>query len=170
MAAGSTYTPIATQTLSSAQSSVTFSSISGSYTDLVLVCAWKAATTNNSTILLTFNGVGSGGVYSGTQLYGNGSTVGSARNTNADFISIARAVGAPAVIGDTGTYIINCQNYSNTTTFKSVLARASSADSGTEADVGLWRSTSAITSITLQADTSGIAIGSTFTLYGILAA
>jgi hypothetical protein len=32
-----TYEPIATTTLSSAQSSVTFSSISGSYTDLVLV-------------------------------------------------------------------------------------------------------------------------------------
>jgi len=37
MPAGATYNCIATTTLGSAQSSVTFSSITGSYTDLVLV-------------------------------------------------------------------------------------------------------------------------------------
>ena len=37
MAAGSTYTPIATQTLSSSVSNITFSSISGIYTDLILI-------------------------------------------------------------------------------------------------------------------------------------
>jgi hypothetical protein len=36
MAAGSTYTPIATTTLSSSQAEVTFTSFSG-YTDLVLI-------------------------------------------------------------------------------------------------------------------------------------
>jgi hypothetical protein len=36
MAAGNTYTPLATQTLGSAAASVTFSSISGAYTDLVV--------------------------------------------------------------------------------------------------------------------------------------
>jgi hypothetical protein len=56
MAAGNTYTPIVTNTLSSATSSVTFSSISGSYTDLVLVIAYKAATTNYPTLRLSFNG------------------------------------------------------------------------------------------------------------------
>ena len=43
MAAGSTYTPIATTTLGSAQADVTFSSISGSYTDLVLIIGGKNA-------------------------------------------------------------------------------------------------------------------------------
>ena len=37
MAAGATYEPIATNTLGSAAASVTFSGISGSYTDLILI-------------------------------------------------------------------------------------------------------------------------------------
>jgi hypothetical protein len=36
----STYEPIATTTLGTATASVTFSSISGAYTDLVLVCRY----------------------------------------------------------------------------------------------------------------------------------
>jgi hypothetical protein len=47
MAAGSTYTPIATTTLGTAQSSVSFSSFSG-YTDLVLVSSTKAATSDQN--------------------------------------------------------------------------------------------------------------------------
>jgi hypothetical protein len=169
MAAGPTYEPIATNTLGSATSSVTFSSISGSYTDLVLVIAYKAATTNQPTLQLTFNGSSSG--YSGTQLTGNGSAAASYRNTNAAYISIARLVGVPSTVGNTGTIIINLQNYSNTTTYKTVLARANAADTGTEADVGLWQNTSAITSFTIAAATSNdFDTGSTFTLYGILAA
>ncbi len=39
MAAGLTYEPIATTTLSSAQQTITFSSISASYTDLVLIAS-----------------------------------------------------------------------------------------------------------------------------------
>jgi hypothetical protein len=37
----STYTPIATTTLGSAAASYTFSSISGTYTDLVLRIQWQ---------------------------------------------------------------------------------------------------------------------------------
>ena len=169
MAAGITYEPIATNTLGSATSTVTFSSISGSYTDLVFVISLKAATTNNPTLRLTFNGSTTG--YSGTQLYGDGTTASSARTSNAAYISIARAYGVPQTIGNTGTIIINLQNYSNTTTYKTVLARANAADSGTEADVGLWQNTSAITSITIESPTTNdFASDSMFTLYGILAA
>ena len=41
---------------------------------------------------------------------------------------------------------------------------------GTEATVNLWRSTSAITSITIQRDTGNLNTGMTLTLYGIAAA
>lgn len=170
MAAGVTYTPIASTTLGSATSSITLSSISGSYTDLVLVFGYKANTTNYPTIKLTFNGSTSG--YSGEQLYGTGSASGgSNRNTNAAFISIARAVGQPATVGNTATIIINIMDYSNSNIYKTVLARANSADTGTEFDIGLWQSNSAITQIDLNSATSNdFAVGSTVTLYGIAAA
>jgi len=61
-------------------------------------------------------------------------------------------------------------NYSNTTTYKTGLVRANSAASGTDAIVGLWRSTAAITSIVATHDTAQFATGSTFTLYGIASA
>ncbi len=49
-----TYEPLATTTLGSAASSVTFSSISGSYTDLVVVFSGTAGG-GNSNLILTFN-------------------------------------------------------------------------------------------------------------------
>jgi hypothetical protein len=61
------------------------------------------------------------------------------------------------------------QNYSNTTTNKTALIRDNFATYGTFARVALWRSTSAITSITLTMSSSTFATGSQFTLYGIKA-
>jgi hypothetical protein len=56
MAAGNTYEAIATQTLGSAAASVTFSSIPGTYTDLVLVVAMEHVTTGTENIVMQFNG------------------------------------------------------------------------------------------------------------------
>ncbi len=61
------------------------------------------------------------------------------------------------------------QNYSNTTTYKTVLSRCSNPTGGTLAVAGLWRSTAAITSITLTPTAGNWLSGSTFTLYGIKA-
>ena len=69
--------------------------------------------------------------------------------------------------------ILQLMNYSNTTTYKTILSRTNAAANGVDATVGLWRSTSAITSIEIGKN-SGMSgtfqIGSTFTLYGIKAA
>jgi hypothetical protein len=62
-------------------------------------------------------------------------------------------------------------NYSNTTTYKTVLLRSNNASAITVATVGLWRSTSAINTIKIYADGAAVfSVGSTFTLYGIKAA
>jgi hypothetical protein len=65
-------------------------------------------------------------------------------------------------------------NYSNATTFKTVLSRGNRASAETAADVNLYRSTSALTRIDLAMGgsfpTNNFATGSTFTLYGIAAA
>lgn len=163
MAAGSTYTPIATTTLGSAQSSVTFSSFSG-YTDLVLIAAIKGTSTIYRQ--LTVNG-DNGSNYSITELYGDGSSAGSGKQSNATAIAMSEATNSTS--DGTAISIFNFMNYANTSTYKTVIARNNSYNRVT-ATVGLWRSTSAINSITLSAYSNTYATGSTFTLYGILAA
>ena len=61
-------------------------------------------------------------------------------------------------------------NYSNATTYKTVIARHDSWDSYTVGNVGLWRNTAAITSLTISTQTFNMGVGSVFTLYGIKAA
>lgn len=165
MAAGSTYTPIATQTLGSAAASVTFSSISGAYTDLILICNGKTSSSANN--YLQFNS-DTGSNYSATRLSGNGTAADSARDVSINTKMLLDGYGFW-----TSTYeankIIQIMNYSNSTTYKTVLTRANTASQGTDALVGLWRSTAAITSVKFLSD-SNIQAGSTFTLYGIAAA
>ena len=165
-----TYEPIATTTLGSAQSSVTFSSISGSYTDLVLVCSAVAASGGPS-LRIRFNG-DSGSNYSQTNIAGDGSAASSGRET-----SITSAYAGYAALNQTAgstNSIVHIMNYSNTTTFKTLLERSNNAADRTEASVNLWRNTSAITSIELAAGSAfpgaNLSSGSTFTLYGIKAA
>jgi hypothetical protein len=68
--------------------------------------------------------------------------------------------------------IYNFMDYSNTTTYKTVLGRSNVIDFRIAAIVGLWRSTSAINTISLRSDNASynFTTGSTFTLWGIKAA
>ena len=161
-----TYEPIETQTLGTAQASVIFSSIPATYTDLVLIFSGTAATGSTDSIRIRFNG-DTATNYSYTNLSGNGSTASSARASSDTNI-------APALINSTevSNNIWNIFNYSNTTTFKTVLVRANIAGGLTRASVGLWRKTpEAISSITLTiVGGQNFASGCTFTLYGIKAA
>ena len=168
MPAGLTYESIATTTLSSAQSSVTFSSISGSYTDLVLVSVSTTSLANRD-YNLRFNS-DSGTNYSFTVLAGSGSAASSARGSNASNTGLYIVSGTSTTIP--GTVISHIQDYSNTTTFKTMLQRGNESGGEVCAGVSLWRSTSAITSITIYASmtSANFNSGSTFTLYGIKAA
>jgi hypothetical protein len=161
----STYTPIATTTLGSSQSSVTFNSFSG-YTDLILIGnAIRGGTPGSgaANYNLTFNG-DTGSTYSSTLLY-EGSPY-SDRQTNTTSMGYSGSVGDNNRMQNT----LHIMNYSNTTTYKTILARwGSPVDGHVRASVGLWRSTAAITSFTIT-PSLGVAAGSSFTLYGIKAA
>jgi hypothetical protein len=103
-------------------------------------------------------------------LYGTGSAAGSVRSSSANFIALTY-YGRIWDNQGTSVHTASIMNYSNTTTNKTVLARASSQQEGVEATVGLWRSTAAITSITFDlVSTRTFSVGSTLTLYGIKAA
>jgi hypothetical protein len=168
MAAGSTYTPIATTTLGSNTASYTFSSIPSTYTDLILVVAGQVS--SNVSIACQVNG-DTATSYSTTEIFGDGGTASSFRNSNNAQITVA-SIGAQINSGSQWVSTLHFQNYSNTTTYKTILGRTSAQGTGVNAIAGLWRSTSAINSIKFMgyAGASGFTTGTTFTLYGIQAA
>lgn len=164
-----TYEPIATTTLSSAAASITFSSISGSYTDLVLSIITKNAT-SNANLTLRFNS-DTGTNYSITDIEGDGTSVISLRGTNATRLYINNVASA-----STSNFLfskVNIFSYAGSTN-KTVLSEGSvdkNGSGGVERTVGLWRNTSAITTIAIALDDgTNLATGSTATLYGILKA
>jgi hypothetical protein len=160
MAAANTYTQIpgCSITVGTAVSSVTFSSIPSTYTDLIAVIA----TTTSGDINYRINS-DTGSNYSQTLIYAY-SSFGSTKTTNAtsNFLNYG---------SNNGNFFATLQfnNYSNTTTNKISLLRNSANGTSTDVMVGLWRSTAAINSITFNPP-STFATGSTFNLYGITAA
>jgi len=160
-----TYTPIASQTLASAASDITFSSISGSYTDLVVVYTALAAT-GNPDMTCQING-DTASNYSATRLSGTGAAANSARYTSQTFCRFDEYAAATTTAATTG--IISVMNYSNTTTYKTLISRSNQSAQGVEAFVNLWRSTAAITSLKFAFTSGNIATGAVFTLYGIKA-
>jgi hypothetical protein len=164
----STYTPIASTTLGSAQSTVTLSSIPSTYTDLIVISQPKSTATEGI-VYIQFNSIG-GTSYSSTYIYGSGSSASSGRRTNSGLGVIAENAYATSTAGNT-TFVTQIFNYSNTTTFKTYLSRGNRNDSqGTEGMVGLCRDTSAINSVSFAIGGTTFAAGSTFTIYGIKAA
>jgi hypothetical protein len=163
MAVGLTYEPIATNTLSVATASVTFSSIPATYTDLVLVMNGKLSSGSFASIPLTFNG-NTSSVYSRTYFYGDGNSGQSGRQIGVTSLQIPYWTSS-----EINMTIIDIMNYSNTTTFKTVLNR-NETNATTTREVGLFSSTSAISSLTITPSGVNLASGSTFTLYGIAAA
>lgn len=158
-----TYEPIQTTTLGSAAASYTFSSIPATYTDLVVIIAAKTGVAQSHTIQFNSDTTSN---YSDTYLYGDGSNAASARDSTQTAIRAVGRIGTAI-----STTIINVFNYTNTTTFKTVLARGADAGSLAIATVGLWRKTpEAINSMTIAIGTGTYDTGSTFTLYGIKAA
>lgn len=161
----STYEPIYTTTLNSAQADITFTSFSG-YTDLRVVAI--TATTRGSQsgfgIQVGNGSIDTGSNYSVTRLGGNGSVAYSERTSNQTSVAMAMQP-------TRSNFFIDFMNYANTTTNKTFLITDDNAASYAIRAVGLWRSTSAITHLKIF-DTDGFNLiaGSTFTLYGIKAA
>ena len=164
-----TYEPIATTTLGSAAATTTFSSISSAYTDLIVIINAKASTVTNTYMQVGNGSVDTGSNYSRTQISGTGSAASSGRNTNQTLFYCDNN-SAPDASNFNYVNTIHLMNYSNTTTYKTFLNRPNNAGYGVEAQVGLWRSTSAINTILLGVASGTWAVGTTFTLYGIKAA
>jgi len=166
MAAGSTYTPIATTTLGSAASSYTFTSIPSTYTDLVLIVSGSNAGSAAPLMQVGNGSVDTGTNYSMTVLRGTGSAANSFNNPGDTWFNTFMTSGT----GEIYTVTANFQNYSNTTTKKTALFRAGAAGGNVIAEVGIWNNTAAINQIKVLLSGVNFNAGTTFTLYGIAAA
>lgn len=152
------YTAIASQTLTSTATSITFSSIPSTFRDLVLVAQYNGLAGAN--LNCRFNG-DTGFNYNAVYMYGFSGIAGGAQNESERLL---------LTIGSDGLsdLTLNIMDYAQTNKHKSTLSRSGSVTTGsTEAFVGRWISTAAINSLQLYGGT--FSIGSTFALYGVSA-
>jgi hypothetical protein len=160
-----TYDLISAQTLASAVTTVTFSSIPQTYTDLFLSILVGASTGGNA-MKLELNG-DTASNYSTTYIAGTGTTAIGSRTTSNTTMRLFHETGSVTAIVNAA--IINFLDYSNTTTYKTMLSRSNSTG-GTEAEVNWWRSTAAITTFNCYWGSGyTFPVGSTFALYGVKA-
>jgi hypothetical protein len=164
-----TYAAIATVTVGSGgASSIEFTSIPQTYTDLcILVSGRGSASAYYSTLGLQFNSSTSNWTNKWVQSYGSGVNSGSAANNQ-----IPDITGNTATASTFGNMSIYITNYTSSK-YKSVLLDSVTENNATSAQaqfyVDSWANTAAITSIKLQDPFSGYTFlqYSTATLYGI---
>ena len=156
-----TYVPLGTYTVTgAAAASVTFSSIPATYRDLILIATHKNTTTGVS-VRMRFNS-DSGTNYYNVYMGGNGSTTFSGTQT------ASATIMADSNTTDISYSISQIMDYSATDKHKTQLSRGSSAAIGAIAIAGRWADTDAIDTVAVSyPDGGNLAIGSTFSLYGV---
>ena len=160
-----TYTPIATQTLGSAVASISFSSITGSYTDLrlVLTCTTSVA----DSVIVQYNG-DTATNYSAILLTGSGAAAASTNTTSASSIRLHNVGQTSTTVPE--TFFLNVFSYAGSTNKMAIATSATDTNGAGSVELacGLWRSTAAITQVTLKLlGGNNFAIGSIATLWGI---
>ena len=163
-----TYELIASQTLGSDAATVTFSSIPGTFDDLVFVYSVRTTTAVvGENIKARFNGAGSDTNHSARRLSGNGSTA--ASSTQA-YLLIGTASGSSSTADSFGSgemYIPNYAGGSNKSCSMTSVQETNAIGASIYVLAGLWSDTSAITDIEILPVTGNLKTGSTFDLYGI---
>ena len=165
------YESIATTTLGSTTSTVTFSSIPATYQHLqirALVRDDRAAALNNMTFRVNGD---TGANYTQHALYGDGSSVGAFGNASTNLTYGGLIPSASATASVFGVTVIDILDYANTSkykTFRVLSGFDANGSGGVRLYSGLWMSTSAMTSITFDSETAGDFVQySSFALYGI---
>ena len=167
--------PIYTQTVGAGGTyAFTFNNIPQYFTDLVLDVSTRdtftpSPNTNGVDNYMWFNGNSGTTLYSSTRLYGTGSGAGGDRLSNSGYIAPFLTTNPTSTANTFGTARVTIPNYASSN-FKSFICEGVSETNGTVAwqtlIAGLFRSTSAITSLTFSGQTA-LAQYSTATLYGI---
>jgi len=170
-APGKDFDSIATTTVGTAVSSITFSSIPATYKHLQirLFAQTNRATYCRDSVNMRFNS-DSGSNYADHSLYGDGANAGAGANTTQTLIS-AGTIGTSAVLSSLmfGERIIDILDYANTSKYKTARTLGGVDMNGTgtgsigglvDLTSGFWQSTVAISTIVLTPS-----VGTTFNQY-----
>lgn len=166
------YQSIATTTVGvGGQATITFSSIPSTYSHLQIRYIGRTARAATVDYLLVqFNG-DSAANYSWHQLEGNGAAASSTSGTGQTFIYGGVTAGSTATASVQGIGTIDILDYANTNKYKTTKAISGTDNNGSgliELYSGNWRSTAAITSISISNFGAGLFSQYTsFALYGI---
>jgi hypothetical protein len=165
-----TYEPLASTTLESAASSITFGGIPNTYTDLRVVFT-GTVTLSGEVLYYRFNSDSSTN-YSITQLWASGGgSFGSRSLTSATQMSTSYGYSLHDTTPQMITFDVFSYAGSTLKTTTGNHAGDNNGAGGVDLTVGLWRSTSAITSINMFASGgTTFKAGTTANLYGILKA
>ena len=171
-----TYTLISSNVLTSTQTSVTFSAIPATYTDLVVrISARTNAASKDDYIRYTLN-ADTATNYSGTELYASGTSASSFRDTSVSPSGENRVLHAngstsTAITFSNGEIYIPSYTVSQNKPLGMIGVQEDNTTGGNtiNAVAALWRNTAAITSIKLEcaSGASSFVSGSSFYLYGI---
>jgi hypothetical protein len=162
-----TYTPLATVTLGSTASSVTFDNIPNNYRDLVLVI--RGGNTGGSglnNIFVSLNNDSTNSNYAMVQMSGPGTSTQSSAESN-----FSRMLNYWGFQENNLNSVITTQfiDYSTTDKHKAFLTKSSNSDNGVSVLVNRWANTEAITKIGIAPGANSFIVNSTFSIYGILA-
>lgn len=167
-----TYDSIATTTLGSANTTITFSNIPNTYTDLRLIFVGRTSS-GADTLMIRFNG-NTGTVYSRTYIHaqpGYPGTPLSGRSTDQSSIDVMGVQSLKSTQPEMVTLdIFSYASSNNKTVLATYAADLNGNGSSVASTVALARITSAISSISLVILNPDMAAGTTATLYGILRA
>ena len=167
------YTRLAQTVLGGTQASVTFSSISGAYSALKVHIQARGDTAATTTgLVMRFNG-DTGANYDAQSAYGQTTSTGAAESVAATGVTLLDIAAASATANHAGVLDLLIAKYAGTTFIKTVDGTSTSSfGTGTGTLItrklsGRWRSTAAITSITMLPAAGSFVAGSSFTLYGL---
>lgn len=161
-----TYTLIDKTTLGSSQSSITFSSIPNTWTDLLVLCSIRGSVDGDG-IYIRFNGSSSG--YASKMLTGSGSSVSSQTPGQTDKGAVGYTTTVTSnTFGNLSIYVPNylSSNYKSYS-FDGIQEANQSSPVYGQIGCSLWSNTAEITSLTVLTDVGTLQANSSFYLYGI---
>jgi hypothetical protein len=162
---------IESKTLGTAASSIEFTSIPSTFTDLVILFSCRSSGTGFpvANIEVSINGTSTN--ESRRLLRGSGSTVESLADTQVNFGHMPTADNTANTFNSTSVYITNY----TAAVAKSITVDNSSVSNGVslydfynDISTQLWNNTAAITSILINPNSGNLVAGSMFSLYGVL--